>query len=166
MKVLAVILVAVGVLLLLMVVMLKGVLNFWKESRRRRNHLNTFSGMDERDESGLTTFQAQCLTAVAGHLPRASFERVTHPDGTFCLVAPIDGVGTKLFIYEIEAGIHGPSHDWPFEELDFRTPRELITAVVQAVNKLLPSNPTPHLDAREAAHLDQPSQSRAGGRER
>jgi hypothetical protein len=166
MKVLAVILVAVGVLLLLMTVMLKGVLNWWKKSSRQRDHLNTFSGMDKRDESGLTTFQAQCLTAVAGHLPRASFERVINQDGTFCLVAPIDGVGTKLFIYEIEAGIYGPSHDWPFEELDFRTPRELITAVVQAVNELLPSNPTPHLDARQASGKDQPSSLRAGGRER
>ena len=27
-------------------------------------------------------------------------------------------------------------------------------------------NPTPHSDAREAAHLEQPSQPRAGGRER
>ena len=29
-----------------------------------------------------------------------------------------------------------------------------------------PSNPTPHSDAREASHLGQPSQPRAGGRER
>ncbi len=28
------------------------------------------------------------------------------------------------------------------------------------------SNPTPHPDAREASRLDQPSQPRAGGRER
>ena len=91
------------------------------------------------DGNGLTTFQNQCLNVVSIYLPASSFERITSKDNTVYLKAPIGNSGAQLFIYETEAGMHGPSLDRLFEQWDFRTPADLITEVTTTLKALLPS---------------------------
>ena len=45
----------------------------------------------------------------------------------------------SLFIYETEAGMHGPFLDRLFEEWDFRTPADLITEVTTTLKAQLKS---------------------------
>ena len=91
------------------------------------------------DGNGLRTFQNQYLNVVSIYLPASSFERITSKDNTVYLKAPIGNSGAQLFIYETEAGMHGPSLDRLFEQWDFRTPADLITEVTTTLKALLPS---------------------------
>jgi len=120
--------------------MLGRVFDWWRESRQwRHDHLSIFSTMGEIEGNGLTTFQNQCLNAVSTYLRASSFERITCKDNTVHLKAPIGNIGAQLFIYETEAGKHGPSQDRFFEQWDFRTPADLIVAVTTTLKALLPS---------------------------
>ena len=78
----------------------------------------------------------QLLSAVEHIIPRASFEASYHADGTKMFTSLIAGTSDKLYIYDIEAGIFGSLKDLRFEEWNYRTPEELIAAVVSALNAL------------------------------
>ena len=132
--------------------MLGRVINWWRDSRQwRRDHILAFSQARKKSQDGLTLFQNKCLTAVATYVPQGSFERVTHPDGTLCLVAPLDTQGTRLFIYDVEAGIYGQSGDLRYEEWDFRSPEDLISTIVRAVAEIVSFNRAFERDAPHAA---------------
>ena len=120
--------------------MLGCVFDWWRESRQwRHDHLSAFSTVGGIDGNGLTTFQNQCLNAVSIYLPASSFERITGKDNMVYLKAPIGNSGVQLFIYETEAGMHGPFLDRLFEEWDFRTPADLITEVTTTLKAQLKS---------------------------
>lgn len=124
---------------------------WWKNLRQwRQDHKAAFAAMSTSGADGVTVFQAHCLETISEVVPRVSFERIKPESGdALYLVAPIPNSDSRLFIYNTEAGIHGPGGDWRFEEWDFRTPTELIEAVVQAIRELPPKS-TVEIDTRKS----------------
>lgn len=64
--------------------------------------------------------------------PTPQFERVSPGDGStgLWLETPFGDAGATLVIYQNEAGIFGEGVDVRFEEWDYRTPQDLIQAVL------------------------------------
>ncbi len=117
--------------------MLARLFSRWRNARQwRREHVESFARVATPNEEGVTPFQAQCLAAVDSIVSRGAFQVAVHSDGTRYFVAPIPGTTAELFVHDTEAGIHGPSLDWRFEEWDYRTPEELVAKVVESLHEL------------------------------
>src|SRR5438552_633386 len=114
---------------------------WWRESREwRRTHDQTFAEVAVADADGITAFQRRIMSAVEPTIRSDSFMRAVMSDGTPYLVANIPGTSSQLFVYPREAGISTKDacrgEKWtPYEEWDFRTPDELISAVVSDLRK-------------------------------
>lgn len=103
-----------------------------RERRWRREHIDAFSSATLKNSDGLTLFQHQALTAVAQFVRSDAFKSVAMAEESgLCLIAPIGVSGAELYIYPNEAAIFGVKpHAW-FEEWDYRTPTELLAALVK-----------------------------------
>ena len=105
---------------------------FGRQREWKRDHIAAFSAATYELADGLTLFQHEALSAVAGFVAPDTFTRVAmaKKDGEY-LVAQLGERGAELYIYPNEAGIFGTKpHTW-FEEWDFRTPSDLLQALVQ-----------------------------------
>jgi hypothetical protein len=103
---------------------------FAKERRWRQDHIAAFAVVTVMQPDGLTLFQKRSLSAVAESVPLEAFRRVPMDSepGVY-LIAPLGTTGHELFIYPNEACIFGAKpHAW-FEEWDYQTPEELISAL-------------------------------------
>jgi len=106
-------------------------------SERRRKHKQAFDAVATIDANGQTIFQTRCIYAVSTHISPSTYKRVDHDAESFFLVAPVGSRGAEIWIYDVEAGIFGGGLDLRFEEWDFRTPDDLISAVKNAVIECL-----------------------------
>ena len=105
----------------------------WIERRRRwrREHIAAFNEVSRIQPDGLTLFQHQAQRAISGLVPAEHFTRVAmnNEPGVY-LKAPLGSGGFELYLYTNDAGIFGcKPHAW-FEEWDYRTPTELLEALV------------------------------------
>jgi hypothetical protein len=110
-----------------------GVLAWVRRQREwRRDHIAAFAAAINAQPDGLTAFQHNALASVARFVPPHEFKRVpTKSKEPDYLVAPFGSRGSELYIYANEAHIFGTKpHRW-FEEWDFRTPEELLQALVE-----------------------------------
>ena len=109
---------------------------FRKEREWRRDHIAAFSFVTVKEADGLTRFQHQAIAAVAPFVSAEHFKRVSMDkgDGEY-LVAPIGTNGSELYIYPNEASIFGAKPNAWFEEWDYRTPDQLLQALVQECAK-------------------------------
>ena len=110
-----------------------GVIAWFKKVRQwRRDHVAAFAAAVQREADGLTLFQVQVIAAVSRFVPAASFERsaLNKEPGVF-LSAPLGSAGSELFVYPNEAAILGAKPYAWFEEWDYRTPEDLLHALVE-----------------------------------
>lgn len=105
---------------------------FQQQGQWRRDHIAAFSIATQLEADGLTRLQHDALSAVARFVAPALFKHVAMDKGggTY-LVAALGSSGAELYIYPNEAAIFGRKpHAW-FEEWDYRTPEDLLAAVVR-----------------------------------
>jgi hypothetical protein len=106
----------------------------WIERRRRwrREHIAAFDEVSLMQPDGLTLFQHQALHAISGLIPPEHFMRgIMDGEPGVYLKAPLGSDGFELFIYTNDAGIFGRKPYAWFEEWDYRTPGELLAALVK-----------------------------------
>lgn len=104
---------------------------FGKQRQWRQEHIAAFAAVSSMQSDGLTIFQQRSLAALYGVVAPESFRRVAMDSepGVY-LQAPLGTKGHELYIYPNEASIFGAKpHAW-FEEWDYRTPEDLISALV------------------------------------
>jgi hypothetical protein len=103
-----------------------------QQGQWRRDHIAAFSVATQLETDGLTRLQHDTLSAVAHIIAPKQFKRVAMDKGVGTyLVAPLGSSGAELYIYPNEAEIFGRKpHAW-FEEWDYRTPEDLVAAVVR-----------------------------------
>lgn len=105
---------------------------FHRQREWRRDHIASFTAAMQRQSDGLTVFQHSALTAIERFVPREQFKH--HPmekgDGVY-LLAPLGSDGFELYIYPNEAGIFGAKPDVSLEEWDYRTPTDLLHALIE-----------------------------------
>jgi hypothetical protein len=77
----------------------------------------------------LTSFQHQCSEALAEAVPGLSFERETGQRELY-LVAHLPRTKSQVFVYEDGSNIHEAGRDFIAEKWDYKTPADLIAAVV------------------------------------
>lgn len=119
--------------------MLGRIREWWRaEKEWRRAHKLAFAEAATTDADGVTSFQRRLVSAVQPTVPLGSFNRVVAENGEAYFVAPVPGTSMQLFVYLNEAqllGVPGPGRSSRegriYEEWDFRTPDELINAVVE-----------------------------------
>jgi hypothetical protein len=119
-----------------------GVLQWFGRQRQwRREHIASFSAVSGIQPDGLTLFQHRALAAVARAATPDRFERVpTKSEPGVYLHGPLGHLGHELYIYPNEAAIsHGSKPHAIFEEWDYRTPEELIDALVASASLVLPN---------------------------
>jgi len=104
---------------------------FGKQRQWRQEHIAAFAAVAGMQSDGLTLFQHRSLVALSGIVAPESFRRVAmNSEPGVYLLAPIGTKGRELYIYPNEASIFGTKpHAW-FEEWDYRTPEDLISALV------------------------------------
>ena len=106
----------------------------WFRSERQwhRDHVAAFAAATQEEPDGLTVFQHQALSAVAQFVPPERFKRIPMDTekGEY-LLAPLGSRGAGLYIYPNEAAIFGAKPYAWFEEWDYRTPGDLLEAVVR-----------------------------------
>jgi hypothetical protein len=110
-----------------------GVITWFKKQRQwRRDHVAAFSAAMQRQADGLTLFQCQAISALSRLVPAASFQRsvMSKGHGEY-LLAPIGHSGAELYVYPNEAAILGAKPYAWFEEWDYRTPEDLLQALVE-----------------------------------
>jgi hypothetical protein len=106
----------------------------WIERERqwRRDHIAAFAAVTERGNDGLTLFQQQATVAVAEFVAPSSYKRaVTEMDGSEYLVAPLGKRGAELHVFPNEAAIFGAKPYAWFEEWAYRSPGDLLQALVK-----------------------------------
>lgn len=101
----------------------------------RRDHIASFNEAMRVDRTGLTSFQLRCVARLVGYVAPQEFIRDFGVNG-HSLSAVVRGSEAELTIFDSEATIHGGGHDIRFEEWDFRTSEDLISAVEQALRCL------------------------------
>ena len=125
--------------------MLRYVAKWWNESRQwKQEHVATFAAACVRNSDGTTVLQRRLIASIAEVMPEVSFERELEADGVVRFAAQVPNTKFRLYVYPNEAGFMDTSKkrpvygtDWrPFEEWDFRTPDELISAVTKHLTKL------------------------------
>lgn len=108
-----------------------GIIQWFDRQRRwRQEHIAAFSAMAAIQPDGLTLFQQQAVAAVSAFVAPDGFRRVAMDlePGVY-LLAPLGKRGHELYIYPNEANIFGAKpHAW-FEEWNYRTPDDLISAL-------------------------------------
>ena len=121
--------------------MLGRIANWWRAQKEwRRVHIQAFAEADVADSEGITIFQRRLIDAVSDVIASSAFRRETSA-GEVYLVAEIPGTDKELFVYSTEAQFASVSKSgdyskrWPFEEWDYRTPDELIAAVVEDIKR-------------------------------
>lgn len=106
----------------------------WIQRRRNwhREHIAAFSAATQLESDGLSRFQHDALFALAEFVAPDLFGRVamTKERGAY-LVAELGESGAELYVYPNGASILGQEPDLRFEEWDYRTPEDLLAAVVQ-----------------------------------
>jgi hypothetical protein len=119
--------------------MIERLANWWRNQKEwRRTHLDAFARVGIPEPDGVTPFQRQLMAAVGELIPSSSFQSKIKGDETY-FVADVPNTKMRLFVYSNEAGLGIPTNqdafsDWrTFEEWDYRTPDELIAAVVEKV---------------------------------
>jgi hypothetical protein len=106
----------------------------WIERERqwRRDHIAAFAAVTRRTDDGLTLFQQQVTAAVGPFVVVENFRRIRmEKEGGEYLVAPVGTKGAELFIWPNEAAIFGAKPYIWFEEWDYRTPSDLLQALVK-----------------------------------
>ena len=118
--------------------MLGRIADWWRAQKEwRRTHLRTFAEVAVVDSEGVTVFQRRLMDAIDHLIPRSAFRRESWGAEPY-FVADVPGTNKKLFVYSTEAqfALSKTSINadrWPFEEWDYRTPDDLIAAVVEDV---------------------------------
>jgi hypothetical protein len=102
----------------------------WLKEQRRwhKDHETAWAPVIAVGADGLTPFQHKCQAAFVKAIPGLAFEQGGEKERY--LVAGLPGTASKVYIYENGSNIHEPKHDFIAEEWDFKTPDELIQAVV------------------------------------
>lgn len=119
-----------------------GLLRWIGNQRRwRQEHVAAFEAVSQIQPDGLTTFQHLALEALAKFVSAGQFKRVPmeKEPGDYLLV-PLGTSGFELYIYPNEASIFGRKpHAW-FEEWDYKTPDELLAALVTECDRRVPES--------------------------
>jgi len=104
---------------------------FLRERQWRRDHIAAFSVVTQEETDGLTVFQHQALSAVSRCVGTERFQRfaMEKEQGSY-LTVPLDSIGAELYIYPNEAAIFGAKPYAWFEEWDYRTPDDLLEALI------------------------------------
>jgi hypothetical protein len=95
----------------------------------RSEHEAAWAPVKLKGPDQLTSFQHQCSEALAGAVPGLTFERKTGQKELY-LVADLPKTKAQVFVYEDGSNIHEAGRDFVAEEWDFKTPADLIAAVV------------------------------------
>jgi hypothetical protein len=120
--------------------MFRTISKWWRSGGEyRRAHNAAFAPFKQADADGVTALQRRMMSELSSIIPAASYLRAHHPDGT-TLEADIPGTKQRLHLFPAEAAISldtsklgSYAHYVPHEEWDYRTPEELINAVVRDV---------------------------------
>ena len=89
-------------------------------------------GHHTKAEDGLTRFQHEAFYAVTPFIELKHVNRISSESGEGdYLVAPLGQGGAELYLYSDEAGIFGAAPEVWFEAWNFRTPAELLDALIQ-----------------------------------
>jgi hypothetical protein len=110
-----------------------GVIAWFRKQRQwQRDHFIAFSAVVQTQADGLTLFQRHAISAVGRFVSPESFQRsaMGANQGDY-LSAPLGRNGAELYIYPNEAAILGAKPYAWFEEWDYRTPDELLEALVE-----------------------------------
>ena len=114
----------------------------WIGNRRRwrKEHVAAFEAVSQVQPDGLTAFQHQALNAVADFASVEQFERIAmeQEPGVY-LLAPLGATGLNLYLYPNEASIFGRKPNAWFEEWSYKTPDELLAALVIECARRLPA---------------------------
>lgn len=86
----------------------------------------------EADE--LTPFQHECTEALLKAIPGLKFDKNKGEKESY-LVADLPSANAKVYVYLNGSNIHEKGKDFIAEEWDFKTPQELIKAVVNEARK-------------------------------
>ena len=107
---------------------------FRKARQWHREHIAAFAAVTHSLEDGLTLFQHQALDAVRPFVEAGNFKRFPFDNGKDDYLLALLPDGGELFLYSDEAEICGPTDadNMRFEAWDFRTPEDLLAALVQA----------------------------------
>jgi len=106
----------------------------------RRAHNAAFAPFKEVDSDGITVFQRRMMSELSSVIPPDNFIRGSDSSKAVILEADVPGTKKRLYLYPAEAGIaldtsRPPSYSRyaPHEEWDYRTPEELMKAVIEEV---------------------------------
>ena len=88
----------------------------------------------KKGEDGLSAFQRQCSEALRIAVPALMFEKHQGTSELY-LVADLPNTKAKVYVYLDGSNIHETGNDFIAEEWDFKTPEELIQAVVEEARK-------------------------------
>lgn len=94
-------------------------------------------------ESGvvLTYFQKKCLTALEEFLSRKgvafSAEAVQGNSENYVVLRVVNEPRIEVFIYEDEAGFYLGKEWHPYEEVDFDSGAELLSALILGISRIL-----------------------------
>jgi hypothetical protein len=118
---------------------------WWRAERTwRREHIEAFAEATVCDTEGVTNFQRRLMASAESAVPAISFRREQSKEGGVGLyfVADVPGTAMQLYVYPNEAGFgNAPKRGLfadgvrPYEEWSFRTPDELIQAIVDELRK-------------------------------
>jgi hypothetical protein len=109
--------------------MLKRLRSWFREQRTwHTEHEATWAPVKQVGSDRLTAFQRECKAALVEALPNLVFE--TNGEKELYLVAELPNRSAKVYVYEDGANIHEAGNDFIAEEWDYKTPHELITAIV------------------------------------
>lgn len=108
----------------------------WLRQQRvwRKEHEAAWAPVTSRSTDKLTTFQHQCAQALKSAIPDLMFE-VVKGEKELYLLADLPNTKAKVYVYENGSNIHEARHDFIAEEWDFKSPSELIDAVVVEAKK-------------------------------
>jgi hypothetical protein len=112
----------------------------WNRRRRawKAAHAEAWRGAGERGGDGLTAIQRRCETVLVRELAAVGCvlaeRRIERPAaGHEYIRARVEGTSVSVWIHDDTAGFDSPARDERFEEWDFATPDEFITAFCRAV---------------------------------
>ena len=95
-----------------------------------------------RDGGGLCPFQRRCESALVEVLAARGYEltgRILEtPPGNEWVRCEVAGTDISVWIHDDTAGFDSPGRSERFEEWDFATPDDLISAFCQAVSSAVP----------------------------
>jgi len=111
----------------------------WLSERKtwKSDHMRTWKGFTEADSEGITKFQTKAISDIESQGVQLQFQRMGQSEAYF--VATIQGTEIEVFIYSNGAQVMGNQNLLRAEEWDYRTPEDLIQALVSVVCKNAPA---------------------------